>query len=303
MGEAARRQASSASPARFTGRASSKFWSNSLRPALPAHSGERMPPSAKRRAYLRENRFEHLRRQHARIRVVARAMIAGGNPVGAKPARRPMTSGMIAHPARQRADGRVMRKLAQGHDGLEIWQGGNPPDQKAAAGIYLGCNRLILRRDTAHRIGDHAIDQLKTIIRPLAILASHKAEFRERWIEQIACIIAGERPPRPVCAANAGRKTNNQEPRGLRPEAVDRVIMPERMLIPQIMAIVDKPGTERTIGRRFGRLPRIGGSAGRKSLRCPQHLNLRRRRRTPWTDLARPGGADARSRPSVPQAR
>jgi hypothetical protein len=53
-----------------------------------------------------------------------------------------------------------MRDPAERDDGAKPGHGGNRRDQELPAGTYLDRQRLVLRRDAAHRIGDPAIDEL-----------------------------------------------------------------------------------------------------------------------------------------------
>ncbi len=63
-----------------------------------------------------------------------------------------------------------------------------------------------------HRIADPAIDQRQPVIGPRLIDAFGKAVFEQRGIEQIAGVIAGERPSGAIGALHAGRQPDNQQP-------------------------------------------------------------------------------------------
>ena len=61
-------------------------------------------------------------------------------------------------------------------------------------------------------IADPAIDQRQPVIGPRLIDAFGKAVFEQRGIEQIAGVIAGERPSGAIGALHAGRQPDNQQP-------------------------------------------------------------------------------------------
>ena len=90
--------------------------------------------------------------------------------------------------------------------------------QEIAAGVDLVRRRLVLGRHAAHRIGDAAIDQFEAVIGARGISAAGEAEIDQRRVEQVAGIVAGERPAGAVGAAQAGRQADDQEARVGRPE-------------------------------------------------------------------------------------
>ena len=98
--------------------------------------------------------------------------------------------------------------------------------EEIAAGRYLFRRRLILRRHTAHRIGDSAVDQFESVIGAGSVVAAREAEFSQRRVKEIAGIIAGERPPGAVRALEAWREADDQEARAARTERGDRRIEP-----------------------------------------------------------------------------
>ena len=52
--------------------------------------------------------------------------------------------------------------------------------QKIAAGSYFFRSRLVFGRHAAHRIGDPAVDQFKSIVGMCAVFTARKAELAER---------------------------------------------------------------------------------------------------------------------------
>ena len=56
-----------------------------------------------------------------------------------------------------------MGDAADGEQGAEMGQRADTPDQELAAGGDLSRDRLVLRRHAAHRVRDHAVDQLERL--------------------------------------------------------------------------------------------------------------------------------------------
>jgi len=151
----------------------------------------------------RKHILEHLCRQAAGIRVVAAAMI--GRDQRQRPAferhiiMRAVAKGVILQFQAQRAYRGIMGNLAEADHRLQLWQRCDTRRQEGPALIDLRANRLVLRRHTAHGIGDHGALQLQSIIRPritettalgaayLAGLAvgfwSGRDELTAQWVE------------------------------------------------------------------------------------------------------------------------
>jgi len=66
--------------------------------------------------------------------------------------------------------------------------------QKRAAGGDLRRRRLVLGGNATHGVDDRAIRQNQSVVGPTIIGPAGQAQFSERRIEQIAGVIAGERP-------------------------------------------------------------------------------------------------------------
>ena len=69
----------------------------------------------------------------------------------------------------------------------------------AACGDLGGC-WLVFWRHAAHRVGDHAVDELETVVDARLIAATGEAELQKRGIEKLAGVIAGKRPAGAICA-------------------------------------------------------------------------------------------------------
>src|SRR6185369_5521247 len=77
---------------------------------------------------------------------------------------------------------------------------------------------LVLGRYAADGIGDPAPDQFHTIVGFSPVIAPREAVFDEARIEEFTRIVAGERPPRAVCAAQARGQSDDEERRVRRAE-------------------------------------------------------------------------------------
>src|SRR5258707_987769 len=97
---------------------------------------------------------------------------------------------------------------------------------KAVAGRDLRRLRLVLGRHAAHRVGDAAVEEGEPVIGALAIGTAGEAEVPQRVVEQFAGVIARERPPGAVGAAQAGRQADHEEAPILAAEGRDGRVVP-----------------------------------------------------------------------------
>ena len=175
---------------------------------------------------------------------------------------RSMAEGQLRALLGERRDDAVMRHPPQRHDRAQARHFGDLGGQEPAAGLALRRRRLVFRRHASDRVGDPAVDQGEAVIGALVIDAAREAEFEQGRVEQVARIVAGEGPPGPVGAAQAGRQADDQQPRVARPEWRDRRIEPGRFARAPRLAKSDQARTERAVPPRrrrcHGRLsPRI----------------------------------------------
>src|ERR1700730_6510450 len=120
------------------------------------------------------------------------------------------------------------------------------------AGRDLLRRRLVLRRHAAHRIGDAAVDQLEAVTGAGVILAAGEPELEQRCIEQIAGIIAGDRPAGAIGAAQSRCEANDEEARVGWPERFDRRVEPLRFLRTPSFAENDEARAARAIATGRG---------------------------------------------------
>jgi hypothetical protein len=66
--------------------------------------------------------------------------------------------------------------------------------EEHAAGIDFNGQGLVLGRHAVDRIADPAVDQLQSVVWPGLVGAFRKPVFEQGRIEQVAGVIAGERP-------------------------------------------------------------------------------------------------------------
>ena len=113
----------------------------------------------------------------------------------------------------ERAHSALMRDTAERNDGAQFFHLGDRRRQKIAAGSYFFRSRLVFGRHAAHRIGDPAVDQFKSIVGTCAVFTARKAELVKRLVKQDAGIVAGERTAGPIGALQAGREADDQQTR------------------------------------------------------------------------------------------
>src|SRR5262249_28115749 len=99
-------------------------------------------------------------------------------------------------------------------------------------------------------------DQLQPVVGPRPIGSLCKSVFDQRCVEQVACIVAGERATRAVGALHPRCKTNNQQASLDVAEGRNRRIVPGRLARPVRLSKGYQPRTERavTVGYDGGRL-------------------------------------------------
>src|SRR4029077_18134837 len=113
----------------------------------------------------------------------------------------------------ERAHSALMCNMSDYNDGTQIFYLGDRWRQKIAAGSYFFRSRLVFGRHAAHRIGDPAVDQFKSIVGMCAVFTARKAELVKRLVKQDAGIVAGERTASPIGALQAGREPYDQQAR------------------------------------------------------------------------------------------
>lgn len=109
--------------------------------------------------------------------------------------------------------GRVMGNLSQRYHYLHMGQCRKLGFQKRAAGGNFGRQRLVLRRQAFDAIDDDDSVQRQSVINPGGISPPAQPELGQRGKQQIAGIIPGEWPPRPVRPMLARGQPDNRQPR------------------------------------------------------------------------------------------
>src|SRR3982074_3240792 len=160
-----------------------------------------------------EDILKHLWRQHARVGVVARAVIADEEAQLSDLVRRPVAERRGGAAVVERGHRALMGNPPERDDGAKISHLGDGGFEKSAAGLDLGRSGLVLRWHAPHRVGDPRIDKGQAIIRSRFIAAASKLEMLERFVEEIAGVIAGEWSTCAVRALEAGSQAHDQKPR------------------------------------------------------------------------------------------
>ena len=207
--------------------------------------------------------FEHLRRQAARVGVVARAVIAVGEDQAAGEfMQRPVAErpGRALQP--QGRNHRVVGEGAERQYRLEARVRGDLGGEVSPAGVDLSGLGPVLRRDAANGVGDAGADQLQPVVGPGAIGALGEAELDQGRIEQPAGEIAGERPAGAVRPRQPRRQPDDQQPRVKSAEGGDRPVVPVGMPGPVDGAIFDQARTVVTISGRVDADFAIGDARG-----------------------------------------
>src|SRR5262249_25701851 len=135
------------------------------------------PPRAQRLALeslpqFFEYAFEHRSRQLAGVRVVARAVIAVGQKLAVwQHVKRAMFEGESRFPLTDRRQHGAMRDLTESEDRAQPWHRRDLGDQELAAGADFVRQRLIFGWHAACGVADAAIDEDKSVILVLGVIA------------------------------------------------------------------------------------------------------------------------------------
>src|ERR1700678_1024798 len=120
---------------------------------------------------------------------------------------------IVALPGALRRDKRFVCNAAKHDDGSKPGHFLDRRQQKVAAGFDLLRCWLVLWWYTAHGIGDAATDELQAVVGASFEVALGEAEILQRGVEEFAGVIAGERPPSAVGAAQPRCQTDDQKAR------------------------------------------------------------------------------------------
>ncbi len=123
-----------------------------------------------------------------------------------------------------------MGHRAEREDDAQIGHRGDLGREIGPAGGDLRRLGLVLRRHAAHGVGDPAVDEAQPVIRARRRSCPRRSRsVMQRRVEQVAGIVAGERPAGAVGAAQARREPDDQQPRRERPEGRHRRVVPVGM--------------------------------------------------------------------------
>ena len=152
----------------------------------------------------------------------------------------------------------IMCDPPQRDDNPHVGQGCKLGLEEWSARGYLAWERLVLRRQAFDAVEDDDSAELQPIVGVRLILALAKPKSRERRKQQIAGIIAGERPPCPVCTMLPRGKSCNGKPAIRVAEGVDRRIPPVGLLEAESLAQGGEPWAARAIAWWLGVRKRAG---------------------------------------------
>jgi len=127
----------------------------------------------------------------------------------------------------------LMGDFAKRGNHLKFPQGQDRCGEKGAAIVNFGWCGLVLRRHTAHGIGDHARHEAQAVAARRLVSAGGEAIIDQSLVKKLAGEIASEGPAGAVCAAEAGRQANDEELGVARAERRNRRIVPLRLSVSQ----------------------------------------------------------------------
>jgi len=112
--------------------------------------------------------------------------------------------------ASERAHDALMCYAAEGNYGLQLFHLAHCRYKKITTGFYFFRRWFVFWRHAAHRVGDPAVDQLKSIVGMRTVVTARKAELDERVVKQHAGMVARERTAGSIGALQAGREADDQ---------------------------------------------------------------------------------------------
>ena len=182
-------------------------------------------------------------------------MVARHDPQGADPRFGVVAEGGVLQPCTEGPDRRIMGNAAEGDDRFEMREAADRGGEEAAAGVDLGADRLVSGRHASHRIGDGGADQLKAVIGARVEAVVGQTEFRQRRVEEVAGIVAGERPAGAVGPAHAGGEADDEQPHRIaaagRQQGLDGGVVPGGFAGAQLFAVGDEARAERAVAAGF----------------------------------------------------
>ena len=166
-----------------------------------------------------EDGAKHLRRQHAGIGVVARAVIAveqdeAMRPLAGQDEFAAVAKGQPGRRLPECACHAVVGDTPERDDGPQIRHGGERRLEKDPAGADFERRRLVFRRHATHGISDQSIGEDEAVVGALRIDAGSETEIEQRLVKQVAREVAGEWASGTIGAAHAGRQADDEEPAG-----------------------------------------------------------------------------------------
>ena len=193
-------------------------------------------------------------------------------------ARPPCPNGAAARFGAERLHRGLMRDAAERHDGAQVRHLGDGRRRgtsrqvliSAGVGLFSGGTQrtaLVMRASTSS----------SAVVGPRLVVAAGEAEFDQRRVEQVAGIVAGERPAGAVGAAQAGREADDQQPRVERPEGRHRRVEPVRLALAPVSRNATSRGQSGQSRPGLAALPAMTGHCA-DSGRPINPRNRRRRR-------------------------
>lgn len=124
---------------------------------------------------------------------------------------RPVREFIGRNPCSESLQNRIVRDQTKADDGPQAAHGLYFPGEKRQAVFHLIACGFILRRNTAHRVGDPRRNQSQPVIRPRRIRPPREPEFKQRGIQKIPGVIPRERPPGKIRPAQPRRQPDDQK--------------------------------------------------------------------------------------------
>ena len=166
-----------------------------------------------------KNSVEHFLGEAPRLRIIAAAMVA---IVERAVMRQRVTCSVMKSirrwPQSLRHQYRPVGDDSQRENHGAIGHCGNFVAQVRIAAPYFSGQRRILRWQAFHGVGNAAAGETQAVfyIRRHGLI--RETEAAQRVVEQDAGVVAGKRPPRPVCTVHAWRQAHDQQPGARRAE-------------------------------------------------------------------------------------
>lgn len=134
----------------------------------------------------------------------------------------------------------VVSDAAKRDNSYQFWKAINLCGEEWSACFDFVGRWFIRRWHASDRVGDHAVFEREPVVRRRFVSSSRKPKLFQCCVQEVAGVIAGEGPPRAVCAADARREPDDEQARIAIAKRGDSAVKPRGLSGLILGSIVDE---------------------------------------------------------------